>query len=115
MAELVALTRLPERNPLLVNIEQSGRNPARVIPGFIAAWLLFFAILYAPLPPGLSQEGMAVLAIVVWASIMWVTEAMPVGITGVAIPLLLIVTHAIPWTMKGNEAQLPMAAAMCCC
>ncbi len=110
MVEFVTPTRLPGRNPLFDNIEQSGRNPARVIPGFIAAWFLFFAVLYAPLPPGLSHEGIAVLAIVVWASIMWVTEAMPVGITGIAIPLLLIVTHAVPWTVKGNEAQPPMAA-----
>jgi anion transporter len=40
---------------------------------------------------------MKVLAIVVWASIMWVAEAMPVGITGISIPTLLIVTHALPW------------------
>jgi len=40
---------------------------------------------------------------------MWVTEAMPVGITGIAIPLLLIVTHAVPWTVKAGEAQPPMA------
>ncbi|MDH3563046.1 MAG: anion permease, partial [Gammaproteobacteria bacterium] len=40
---------------------------------------------------------MAVLAIVVWASIMWVSEALPVGITGISVPTLLILTHAIPW------------------
>jgi len=54
-----------------------------------------------PAPKGLSKEGMAVLAIVVWASVMWVTEAMPVGITGMGIPTLLIMTKAFPWD-KGN-------------
>jgi anion transporter len=97
---------------LIDNVEKSGRNPARVIPGFLAAWILFFLILRVlPAPPGLSAEGIAVLAIVVWASIMWVAEAMPVGITGISIPLLLIVTHAIPWTGQGAAAHPPMAIA----
>jgi sodium-dependent dicarboxylate transporter 2/3/5 len=103
---LAAVLRAP-----LDNIERSGRSPARVIAGFAGAWLVFLAFCYAPAPSGLSSEGMAVLAIVLWASIMWVTEAMPVGITGLAVPLLLIVTRAIPWTVKGAEAQPPMAAA----
>jgi anion transporter len=60
--------------------------------------MLFFLIwLVLPRPQGLSAEGMAVLAIVVWASIMWVSEALPVGITGISVPTLLILTHAIPW------------------
>ena len=40
---------------------------------------------------------MTVLAIVVWACVMWVSEALPVGITGIGIPTLLIVTQALPW------------------
>lgn len=80
------------------NIRASGREPKRVLIGFFSAWIAFALILWVlPLPEGLSREGMAVLAIVVWACIMWVSEAMPVGITGLAIPSLLILTHAIPW------------------
>lgn len=87
---------------VMANIEASGRDPRRVIIGFIAAWAMFFLILFVfPRPEGLSETGMAVLAIVVWASIMWVSEAMPVGITGISIPLLLIVTEGIPW-VKGK-------------
>jgi len=63
------------------------------------------------MPSGLSPAGVAVGAIMVWASIMWVAEAMPVGITGIAIPLLLIVTHAIPWVSEGDAARPPMAIA----
>ena len=48
---------------------------------------------------------MAVLAIVVWASIMWVSEALPVGITGISIPTLLLLTQAIPW----KDGKAPMA------
>lgn len=80
------------------NIRASGRDPNKVIIGWIAAWIIFFCILFVfPRPEGLSPAGMAVLAVVVWASIMWVSEAMPPGITGISIPLLLILTEGIPW------------------
>ena len=55
------------------NISTSGRNPKRVLIGWFVAWAAFFLILWVlPRPEGLSEEGMAVLAVVVWASIMWV-------------------------------------------
>ncbi|HYA36955.1 MAG TPA: DASS family sodium-coupled anion symporter [Candidatus Methylomirabilis sp.] len=80
------------------NIKTSGRNPNRVLFGFLAAWIMFALIMWVfPRPEGLSEEGMTVLAIVAWASLMWVAEAMPVGITGICIPTLLILTHALPW------------------
>jgi len=84
------------------NIRKAGGNPKRVLIGFFAAWIAFALILWVlPAPKGLSKEGMAVLAIVVWASIMWVSEAMPVGITGMGIPTLLVLSNALPWD-KGN-------------
>lgn len=90
------------------NIQASGRHPASVVAGFLSAWIAFLIIaLVLPLPPGLSPEGRSVLAIVVWASIMWVSEAMPVGITGIAIPLLLVLTKSLPWT----DGKPPMATA----
>ena len=80
------------------NIERSGRDPRRVIPGFFIGWIAFFLIGFVvPPPEGLSQSGMMVAAIVVWACIMWVSEALPPGITGISIPLLLILTEGIPW------------------
>ncbi len=91
---------------LMNNIRASGRNPTRVLLGFVGGWVMFALIMWVlPRPQGLSAEGMQVLAIVVWASIMWVSEAMPVGITGISIPLLLILTHALPW----NQGKPPMA------
>ena len=87
---------------LASNIERTGRNPARVLIGFVLAWVMFALILWVfPRPETLSPAGMAVLAIVAWASIMWVSEAMPVGITALGIPSLLILTQAIPW-VKGK-------------
>jgi len=84
------------------NIQASGRNPTRVMIGFVLAWAMFALIMWVfPRPEGLKPEGMTVLAIVVWASIMWVSEALPVGITGISVPTLLILTHALPWA-KGK-------------
>lgn len=89
---------------LVRNIEESGGSPARLV-GFVLAWTVFALILWVlPRPEGLSPEGMAVLAVVAWACIMWVSEAMPVGITGISIPTLLILTHGIPW--EGGQPPL---------
>jgi len=94
---------------LVGNIEASGKNPTRVIIGFFAAWILFALILFVfPRPEGLNENGMAVLAVVVWASIMWVSEALPVGITGISVPTLLILTHGIPWIDKKGKLVPPM-------
>ncbi len=95
-------------NRMAENIRESGRNPSRVLIGFFAAWIMFALILWVfPRPEGLSANGMAVLAVVVWASLMWVSEAMPVGITGLSIPTLLILTHGIPWVVGKNGAASP--------
>lgn len=88
------------------NIMRQGHKPVYVFSGFIHAWCLFF-LFWTVLPPfpGLSHEGMTVLGIVLWASIMWVSSAMPVGITGISIPTLLLISHALPW----QNGKPPMA------
>jgi anion transporter len=91
------------------NIRKAGGDPKRVLIGFLGAWVAFALILWVlPAPKGLSKEGMAVLAIMVWASVLWVTEALPVGITGMGIPTLLILTHALPW----DKGQPPLRDAL---
>ena len=81
------------------NLSLCGRSPRVTWAGYAAAWAAFAAVNYLlPLPEGLSREGLSVLAILIWASIMWVSEAMPVGITGISIPTLLVLTRALPWT-----------------
>lgn len=65
--------------------------------GFIAAWLAFGAILFVlPLPHGLSETGRATLAVMAWAATVWMTEVTPVAASGIAIPLLLVLSHAAP-------------------
>lgn len=77
------------------NLRRNGRSPVRVYTGFVIAWALFF-LFWTVLPPfpGLTHNGMAVLGIVLWASVMWVSEAMPTGITGISIPTLLLIVRS---------------------
>ena len=101
-----SVARVPILAYLCENVRKSGNTPCRAFAGFILAWLaflLFWGIL-SPFP-GLTSEGMAVLGIVVWASIMWVSEAMPAGITGISIPTMLLITKALPWA----NGKPPMA------
>jgi anion transporter len=80
------------------NLKAQGRRSLRTIIGYLAAWAFFALVLWgidisAVIP---KYPARAVLAIIVWACIIWVTEAIPVGISGVMIPMLLVVTKAIP-------------------
>lgn len=78
------------------NADMAGVSPKKSFLGFILAWVVFLGIiLFMPQPEGLSQQGKATLAVVAWASIIWVSEAIPVGITGVAIPMLLTLSGAV--------------------
>lgn len=90
------------------NLRRAGHTPVRALTGYAAAWLCFLTILIVlPTPGGLTHQGMAVLAIVVWASVMWISEAMPLGVTGLVIPLMLMLTHAVAWPVRDGLAQPP--------
>src|SRR5262252_2710863 len=79
------------------NIIASGRiRPSTTLAGFVVAWAAFFCILWlVPTPQGLPPAGKATLAVMVWACLMWITEAIPVGVSGLLIPMLLALTGAI--------------------
>lgn len=94
------------------NVRETGREPTKVLAGFVAAWLAFVLILFVlPVPQGLTPAGMAVLAVVAWACIVWVTEAVPVGISGLLIPMLLVLTGgAKPFPVAANGFSTPVVA-----
>jgi len=108
---------------LLENIRLAGGSPGRTLGGFIAAWVAFFLILYViPLPEitgidgtvgALKPAGKAVLAVVVWACIIWITEAMPVGITGILIPMLLVLTGGVGKFPQAASGFTTPVAALC--
>ncbi len=105
------------------NIRLAGGSPGRTLGGFIAAWVAFFLILHViPLPDvtgvdgtvtKLSPAGKAALAVVVWACIIWITEAMPVGITGILIPMLLALTGAVKNFPAAASGFTTPVAALC--
>ncbi|MBI3575132.1 MAG: anion permease [Gammaproteobacteria bacterium] len=108
---------------LLENIRLAGGTPGRTLGGFIAAWAAFFLILYVlPVPDvagldgkvtALSPAGKATLAVVVWACLIWITEAMPVGITGILIPMLLVLTGAVGKFPQAASGFTTPVAALC--
>jgi anion transporter len=96
------------------NIAESGRNPVTTILGFALAWGLFFFVLYAlPTPEGLSPAGKACLAVVMWACVIWVSEAIPVGITGILIPMLLVMSGATKTFGQAVGGYISEAAFVC--
>jgi anion transporter len=85
------------------NVVDSGRSPGKTWLGFLVAWAAFFLILnMAPLP-GLKPEGQAVLAVMVWACLMWIFECVPPGVSCILIPMLLV--------MSGGSTPFPKAAS----
>ena len=96
------------------NITESGRNPKSTLIGFGLAWALFFLILFAmPTPAGLSPAGKACLAVVVWACVMWVSEAIPVGVSGILIPMLLMMTGSTKTFSQAVGGFISEAAFLC--
>ncbi|EHP38023.1 DASS family Na(+)/divalent anion symporter [Cupriavidus basilensis OR16] len=78
--------------------------------GFAAAWIAFFAILFVlPPPAGLPPAGRATLAVVAWASLVWMSEAVPVGVSGMLIPALLVLAHAVtPFSKAASGFATPV-------
>lgn len=78
------------------NIRSTGKSPAKTLTGFFSAWAVFFYIVWLmPLPEGMLPAGKGTLAVLVWATIMWISEALPVGVTGLVIPMLLVMGGAV--------------------
>ena len=108
---------------ILANIRLAGGSPAKTLGGFIAAWAAFFLILYViPIPEvtgtdgavmALKPAGRAVLAVVVWACLIWITEAMPVGVTGILIPMLLVLTGGVGKFPQAASGFTTPVAALC--
>ena len=96
------------------NIALTGLPPNKTLIGFAIAWLLFFLILFGmPTPEGLSHAGKTTLAVMVWACTMWVFEAVPVGISGLLIPMLLVMTNAVKPFPKAADGFTTPVVFLC--
>jgi len=72
-----------------------GKVPRKPLIGFIAAWAVFGAVLFLmPLPDGMTPMAKKVLAVMLWAIVIWITEAMPAGAAGMVVPGLLMLSGA---------------------
>ncbi|MCL0061299.1 SLC13 family permease [Thermodesulfovibrionales bacterium] len=83
--------------------EIKGKSPKSIAIGLAAAITALIAVAYViPTPEGLSREGHLLMAIIVAAIILWVTETIPIGITALAIPSAMIafgvVGHWAAWS-----------------
>ena len=96
------------------NIRATGLTPRKTLIGFVIAWALFFYIYFGmPKPAGLTPAGQATLAVMVWACTMWIFEAMPVGISGLLIPTLLVMTNAVKPFPKAADGFTTPVVFLC--
>lgn len=83
-------------NLINLNLKEAGLNKYSV-PGFILSWLIFAVVLaLVPTSEGLTAEGRASLAVMGWVTTIWLTSALPLSISGLGIPILLMLTGAMP-------------------
>lgn len=77
--------------------QYTKKTLTKALVGFGLAWIVFaFVLFLMPLPDGMTPHGKKVLAVLLWAVIIWVSEALPVGVAGLLIPALLVVSGASP-------------------
>ena len=58
--------------------------------------VLYSTVVALPTPAGLSLQGQRVLGVAVLAIGLWSTEALPMGVTGMAVVLLLVLSGGVP-------------------
>ncbi len=96
------------------NIIGTGRHPTKTLVGLFLSWgMLFFILFLMPTPEGMSPSAKATLAVVAWACVTWVGEVVPVGVTGVQIPMLLVLTHATNGFNGALSGYASTAAFIC--
>ena len=80
------------------NLAAQQRNDKKCLLGYVFAWAAWAVILWgidiSSFVP--TYPAKAVLATIVWACVIWVTDAIPVGVSGLLIPMLLVVSNAVP-------------------
>jgi anion transporter len=100
------------------DLRANPRAPATrrgtALAGFIGAWALYFVILrLMPLPEGMSPAAKATLATVAWACVTWLTEAVPIALTGLQIPVLLLLGGAVPGFAAAAGGFVSEASFIC--
>jgi len=93
-----------DRRPIWIIIAGKALRPLFFI--LLAAG--FFAFLSLPVPEALGSAGMRAIAVFLLCLVLWVSNAVPVAITGlfaiVLVPLLGILPRSATYSLFGNEA-----------
>jgi len=85
--------------------------------GFILAWVVFAAILtLVPTSESLTGDGRAALAVMGWATIIWLSNGLPLAVSGLMIPVLLSLTGAaekLPEAFSGFTSNVTFLILGC--
>ena len=57
--------------------------------------VVFFAVILAPNPEGLTEQGQRALAVMAVAVVLWATETLHIGVTGMVAIVSLVLVHAV--------------------
>jgi len=74
----------------------------------ILAFSLVAIFYFAPTPNGLTHDGQAMIGILLMAAVLWITEPIPLAVTGLLIMIMQPLLHIIPpndvFSSFGNQA-----------
>jgi anion transporter len=89
----------------------SDKKPILILAGLI----LMTAIVMAPTPAGLSVAGQRMLGVMAFTVLMWISEAIPYGVSAIALIGLTIVflgfapAHGVSGPLLGTAKAIPLA------
>ena len=84
------------------------QNNLKTYVPLIIAFLVIAIFYFLPTPEGLNHDGQVMIGILIMAAILWITEPIPLAVTGLLImimqPLLQLVTPNEVFSSFGNQA-----------
>jgi len=74
----------------------------------IIAFLILAIFYFIPTPDGLTHKGQVMIGILIMAAILWITEPIPLAVTGLLIMIIQPILHVLPpnevFSSFGNQA-----------
>lgn len=101
----------------VMEISTQTRKNKKELMGFIFSWIVFAAIItMVPTSDNLTQGGRAALAVMGWATTIWLSNGLPLAVSGLMIPVLLSLTGAatkIPEAFSGFTSNVTFLILGC--
>jgi sodium-dependent dicarboxylate transporter 2/3/5 len=87
---------------------KDGITNYKIILPIAIAFCILIIFYYLPTPQGLTHEGQVMIGILIMAAILWITEPIPLAVTGILILVIQPLLHIIPpdevFSSFGNQA-----------